>query len=73
MRGTAWRTCRGASITRLVGAVLRERNDKSLLQQRYMQIEGMAERTPHARRLSKPSVKRPRLESLLTPEHSRLR
>ena len=30
-----------ASITRLIGAVLLEQNDKWLLQCRYMQIEGM--------------------------------
>jgi putative transposase len=35
-----------ASITRLIGAVLLEQNDEWLLQQRYMQIEGMAELTP---------------------------
>ena len=31
------------SITRLVGAVLLERNDDWQLQHRYMQVEGMAE------------------------------
>jgi hypothetical protein len=31
------------SITRLIGAVLMEANDEWQLQQRYMQIEGMAE------------------------------
>ena len=36
-----------ASITRLIGAVLLEQNDEWLLQCRYMQIEGMAELTPH--------------------------
>jgi transposase-like protein len=35
-----------ASITRLIGAVLLEKNDEWLLQCRYMQIEGMAELTP---------------------------
>ena len=37
---------KGASITRLIGAVLLEQNDQWLLQCRYMQIEGMAELTP---------------------------
>src|SRR5205807_7715007 len=35
-----------ASISRLIGAVLLERNDKWLLQHRYMQTEGMAELSP---------------------------
>ena len=35
-----------AGITRLIGAVLLERNAQWLLQCRYMQIEGMAELTP---------------------------
>ena len=35
-----------ASIMRLIGAVLLERNDQWVLQHRYMQIEGMAELTP---------------------------
>jgi putative transposase len=37
-----------ASITRLIGAVLLEQNDEWLLQCRYMQVEGMAELTPHS-------------------------
>lgn len=35
-----------ASITGLIGTVLLEENDESLLQNRYMQIEGIAELTP---------------------------
>ena len=37
-----------ASITRLIGAVLLERNDEWQLQHRYMQVEAMAELTPPA-------------------------
>jgi putative transposase len=33
----------GASITRLIGAVLLEQNDEWQLQHRYMQLEAMAE------------------------------
>ena len=33
----------GAVITRLIGAVLPERNDEWQLQHRYMQVEAMAE------------------------------
>jgi hypothetical protein len=35
-----------ASITGLIDTVLLEENDESLLQNRYMQIEGIAELTP---------------------------
>ena len=34
------------SIVRLIGAVLLEQNDEWQLQQRYMQVEGMAELLP---------------------------
>src|SRR3954449_11523623 len=37
-----------ASITRLIGAVLLERNDEWQLQHRYMQVEAMAELTAPA-------------------------
>jgi hypothetical protein len=36
----------GAVITRLIGAVLPERNDERQLQHRYMQVEAMAELLP---------------------------
>ena len=35
-----------ASVARLIGAVLLEQDDKWLLQDRYMQIEGMADLMP---------------------------